>query len=127
MLTLTARITEKKKEQADNERLAITMRTLTLMLVSRPDAERKQIRDQIGRMERQKKAVPAERSMSCAANSAGPPRGKTLQRMDSSSMDNQVKSHFDKGGKAIKVRDVKTGKETLVDNYSDYLVAIGRK
>jgi hypothetical protein len=62
-----------------------------------------------------------------AAPQSTAPTGRALQRVDSSSMDGKVKSHFDNGGKAIKVRDVKTGKETLVDNYNDYLVAIGRK
>jgi hypothetical protein len=80
-----------------------------------------------GQTKKQLKLKAAPSMQSAPPISQPAPRGKTLRRMDSSSMDNQVKSHFDKGGKAIKVRDVKTGKETLVDNYSDYLVAIGRK
>jgi hypothetical protein len=85
------------------------------------------LRDRIGQIERQKKAPVVPRVQGSSQTSAPSRSGKSLQRLDSSSMDNQVKSHFDKGGKAIKVRDMKTGKETLVDNYNDYLVAIGRK
>jgi hypothetical protein len=80
-----------------------------------------------GETRKQLKLKAAPSMQTAPPTSQAAPRSKTLQRMDSSSMDNQVKSHFDKGGKAIKVRDVKTGKETLVDNYNDYLVAIGRK
>jgi hypothetical protein len=144
-------IAEKKKEQAENEKIANDRTTrqekddkgwFLAPNVSKEErasarSRANTVRDEIGRLEASRKRVPqptpprpAPRSTPQSASPATSPQGrsgKTLQRVDSSSMDGQVKTHFANGGKAIKVKDVKTGKETLVDNYNDYLVAIGRK